>query len=92
VKPRRAFRLHLWTFVVVNIALNAANWFVGANWWAFWPLVVWGLALAVHYLIFKSKRVDERWVEERTEEVHSKAYDAAHIDSIEKRYSDTEKK
>jgi hypothetical protein len=92
VKPRRAFRLHLWTFVFVNIALNAANALVGADWWAFWPLVVWGLVLAVHYLIFKSKRVDESWVEERTEDVRSKSYDRAHIDSIEKRYSDTEKK
>ena len=63
MKPRRAFRLHLWAFV-----------------------------LGAHYLIFKSKRVDERWAEERTEDVRSKAYDAAHIDSIEKRYSDPEKK
>ena len=92
MKSRRAFRLHLWTFVLVNIALNAANALVGADWWAFWPLVVWGLVLAVHYLIFKAKRVDERWVEERTEDVRSKSYDRAHMDSIEKRYSDTEKK
>jgi hypothetical protein len=60
VKSRRAFRLHLWTFVLVNIALNAANALVGDDWWAFWPLVVWGLVLGLHYLIFKSKRVDER--------------------------------
>jgi hypothetical protein len=46
----------------------------------------------VHYLIYKSKRVDERWVEERTEDVRSKSYDAAHIDSIQTRYSDPEKK
>lgn len=92
MKPRRAFRLHLWTFVLVNIALNAANAFVGDDWWAFWPLVVWALVLGVHYLIYKSKRVDERWVEERTEDVRSKSYDRAHMDSIGKRYSDTEKK
>jgi hypothetical protein len=86
------FRLHLWAFVLVNLALNAANWFVGDDWWAFWPLVVWGLVLGAHYLVHKSRRVDQRWVDERTDDVRSKSYDRAHIDSIESRYSDQEKK
>jgi hypothetical protein len=86
------FRLHLWAFVVVNLGLNAANWLVGDDWWAFWPLVVWSLVLGAHYLAYKSRRVDERWVEERTDDVRSKSYDRAHIDSIETRYSDPEKK
>jgi len=80
------FRLHLWAFVLVNLALNAANWFMGGDWWAFWPLAIWGVVLAAHYLIDKSRRVDARWVEERTEEVRSKSYDASHIDSIARRY------
>ena len=84
----QAFRLHAWAFVLVNIALNAANAFVGADWWAFWPLVVWGSILAIHYLIYKSKRVDERWVKERTDDVRSKSYDRAHIDSIETRFKE----
>ena len=88
----QAFRLHAWIFVFGNAALHVANGFVGDDWWAFWPLIVWGLVLGVHYLIYKSKRVDERWVEERTEDVRSKSYDRAHIDSIETRYSDSEKK
>jgi len=86
------FRLHLWAFVLVNLALNAVNWHVGGDWWAFWPLAAWGLALLVHYLLYKSKRVSERWVEERTDDVRSKSYDRAHIDSIGTRYSDPEKK
>ncbi len=86
------FRPHLWAFVLGNLALNAANWFVGGDWWAFWPLVGWGLVLGAHYLVYKSRRVSDRWVEERTEDVRSKSYDRAHIDSIETRYSDTEKK
>jgi hypothetical protein len=82
------FRLHLWAFVLVNLALNAANWFVGGDWWAFWPLVVWGIVLVAHYLAYKSKRVDARWVEERTEDVRSKSYDRAHMDSIETRFKE----
>lgn len=38
--------------------------------------------LAVHYLIHKSRTVDESWVEERTADLHSKSYDAGHIDRI----------
>jgi hypothetical protein len=83
-----SFRLHLWAFVLGNAALHAANWFVGADWWAFWPLVLWGFALGAHYLFHKSKRVDQRWVEERTEDVRSKSYDRAHIDSIETRFKE----
>lgn len=38
--------------------------------------------LAVHYLVHKSRTVDETWVEERTADLHSKSYDAGHIDRI----------
>jgi hypothetical protein len=86
------FHLHLWAFVLGNVALNIANGFVGDDWWAFWPLVAWTVVLAVHYLIHKARRVSDRWVEERTEELRSKSYDRAHIDSIEKRYSDAQEK
>jgi len=86
------FRLHLWVFILGNAALNAANWLAGGDWWAFWPLAGWGLVLVAHYLIYKSRRVDQRWVEERTDDVRSKSYDRAHMDSIETRYSDPDKK
>ena len=38
--------------------------------------------LAVHYLVHKTATVDEDWVEERTANLHSKSYDAHHIDQI----------
>jgi hypothetical protein len=86
------FRLHAWAFVLGNIALSAANWVQGGDWWAFWPLAVWSVLLLAHYLVMRARTVDQRWVEERTEDVRSKSYDRAHIDSIEARYSDAEKK
>jgi CBS-domain-containing membrane protein len=79
------FRRHLVAFVAVNAVLNAANAFYGDYWWAFWPLAIWSLALVAHYLVYKSRRVDERWVEERTDDVRSQSYDRAHMDSIEDR-------
>jgi hypothetical protein len=40
------------------------------------------VALAVHYLVHKSRTVDESWAEERTADLRSKSYDAGHIDAI----------
>ncbi|MND09496.1 hypothetical protein D3C83_328760 [compost metagenome] len=36
----------------------------------------------VHYLFHRAATVDEAWVEERTLDLHSKSYDAGHIDDI----------
>jgi hypothetical protein len=78
----RAFRLHAWAFVVGNSILSGANWLTAGGWWAFWPLAAWSVVLAAHYLVHKSRSVDERWAEERTADLHSKSYDASHIDRI----------
>ena len=40
----------------------------------------------MHFLVHKALTSDERWVEERTEDLRSKSYDASHIDSIATRY------
>ena len=40
------------------------------------------MVLAVHYLIYKARTVDESWVAERAADLHSKSYDAHHIDRI----------
>ena len=77
-----AFRRHAWAYFASACTLIAANWFTGAPWWSFWPLAAWGVVLAVHYLVHKSRTVDETWVEERTADLHSKSYDASHIDRI----------
>lgn len=62
--------------------LIAANWATGGGWWSFWPLAVWSVALGAHYLIYKSRTVDEKWADERTADLRSKSYDAGHIDVI----------
>ena len=77
-----AFRIHAWAFVVGNGALNVGNALSGRPWWAFWPLLIWGVALGIHYLVHKARQVDDRWVEARTAELHAKSYDVSHIDSI----------
>ena len=66
--------------------MSGANWLTAGSWWAFWPLAAWSVALLVHYLIYKSRTVDESWAEERTADLHSKSYDASHIDRIAEDY------
>jgi hypothetical protein len=79
-----AFRRHAWIFAAAAAVLVVANLLIGEGWWSFWPLGAWGVILGVHYLFYKTRRVDEAWVEERTQDVRSKSYDAGHIDTIKK--------
>ena len=39
----------------------------------------------LHFLFYRATTVDETWVEERTQDLRSKSYDLAHIDSIRDR-------
>ncbi len=79
---RRAFRPHLYAYLIVNAGLTALNVYAGAPWWAVWPLVLWGMLLMLHFLYYRATSVDEAWVEERTLDLHSKSYDMGHIDDI----------
>lgn len=78
----RAFRPHLYLYLVVNAGLNGLNVYLGAPWWAVWPLVLWGMLLMLHFLYHRTASVDDAWVEERTLDLRSKSYDMGHIDDI----------
>jgi hypothetical protein len=78
----KAIRLHAWAYAAGAGILLAANWLTGGAWWSFWPLAAWGIALAAHAMVHKAGTVDEAWTEERTADLHSKSYDAGHIDRI----------
>lgn len=80
----QALRAHAWAYAVGACVLSTANWMIGGAWWSFWPLALWGVALAAHYLVRKASSVDEHWVDEHTAQVHAKSYDVDHIDRIAK--------
>ena len=63
-------------------ALALVDFLTPGPWWSFWPIALWAVAFAGHYLIHKARTVDESWVEERTADLHSKSYDAHHMDRI----------
>ena len=78
----RAFRWHLLAFVLGNAALTGVNVVTGAPWWAVWPLLVWGLAVTIHFLVYRAVTIDDAWVEERTVDLRLRSYDLGHIDTI----------
>lgn len=88
MNTRRAIRLHARVFAAGCAILIAANWLSGDWWWSFWPTAAWAIAFMAHYLVYKSRSVDEVWVAERTADVRSKSYDAGHIDAIKKDLSE----
>ena len=69
-------------FLALNALLGFINALTGGSWWAFWPLIVTGFVLAIHYFLYKTVAADERWVEERTEELNLKSYDRGHIEDL----------
>lgn len=81
----RLYRWHLSGYCVVMGALVVVNIFVGGGWWSFWPMAAWGLLLAFHFFYYKSVTVDDRWVEERTDDLRLRSYDLSHIKDIEDR-------
>jgi len=51
VRRKMGFYMHAFIFVVVNLALFAANSVTGEPRWAHFPLLGWGLGLAIHGLV-----------------------------------------
>jgi hypothetical protein len=82
----RTFRWHVVLCLALNAGLSFINLTTGGIWWAFWPLLVTGILLAIHYLLYKSFTVDDAWAEERIQELNLKSYDRSHIEDLKSRY------
>lgn len=82
----RTLRWHALAMIAVNLLLTGINIFTGGTWWAFWPLLVTGALLAIHYFSYKAAVANERWVAERVEELNLKSYDRSHIEDLKSRY------
>ena len=77
----RYFRHHAWTYVIVML-LALTQILRSVEWWFFWPLMIWTILFAIHFMVFKSLNVDSDWVAERAARATDKAYDVSHIESI----------
>lgn len=54
--------------------------------WVSWPALVWGFVVIVHYLIAKTRNVDQGWADRRAGVIRSRSYDHGHIEAIEKEH------
>ena len=81
----RVFRIHAILFGVIIGGLIIWNIIEGGRWWSFWPTVGWGTVLAVHFFFTKSACIDDRWVEEREDDLRKRSYDLSHIADLEER-------
>lgn len=84
-RAARAFHAHLLVSGALVGLLSVVNLVGGGGWWAFWPTLAAAVALGLHFLLFKTVAVDERWAAGRAEELHLKSYDRGHIQSIAER-------
>ena len=82
----RAFRIHAAAFAAGVCALATADYLIAGSWWSVWPIALWSVAFGAHYFYRKARSVDEGWAQERAADLHSKSYDASHMDSIVERY------
>ncbi len=51
VDIKMGFLVHLLVFVLVNLGLFAVNAYAGGPRWAVFPLLGWGLGLAIHGIV-----------------------------------------
>ena len=86
----RLLRRHMYLFLGINGALWLIDRLTPGTQWFYWPLAIWGVGLAAHYLFVKSMSIDESWAEERTAQLRQKSYDLGHIEAIEKAYNDAD--
>jgi fatty acid desaturase len=69
-KAIQGLYVHLLVFAVINAGLFLINWATrGAdgNWWFYWPLLGWGVALAIHLVVTFAPVFSPDWAERRAE-------------------------
>ena len=72
VEALRQFYVHLTVYVVVNLFLFGLNMLISpGSLWFYWPLMGWGIAVALHALrVFGSgRRLGAEWEEKKIQEL-----------------------
>ena len=82
---RAAFGPHFLIFLAVCVMVLGLA--AATDWrWLYWVALGWGSLLLLHYLIYTAAAIDQRWVDERTEELRLRSYDRDQIQSIRSRH------
>jgi hypothetical protein len=87
-RRRRALASHLWVFLAVNAMLFAINALTTpGQWWMLFPLVSWGVGLAIHARFGLSTQVSERSLWRENERIrgeeHARLYWSGAAERVE---------
>ena len=82
----RGLRVHVVAYAIGNGLFVLIDVLTPGSWWFFWPMFGWGIAVALHWLYVTTVNIDDDWAERRTEDIRQKAYDAGHIEDIDRRH------
>jgi len=72
VKEIKDFYSHLLVYVVVNIGIFLINYITSpGTYWFYWPLIGWGIGLAVHWtqVFGVSKILNKNWEKRKVKEI-----------------------
>lgn len=63
----KGFYVHLGVYLAVNLGLFLINYLTSrGNWWFYWPLIGWGIAVVIHaFTVFGVERLFGRSWEQR---------------------------
>ncbi|WP_156013335.1 hypothetical protein [Thioalkalivibrio sp. HK1] len=82
----RSFAAHFWLWLSIGGGLFLGDVLLDSlRWSPFWPVSGWGLILGVHFLFLRAGKVDDEWVQERSDDLKLRSYDLGHIVDIEDR-------
>lgn len=62
--------IHVMVFAVANLGLFGINYFTRGDddgWWFYWPLLIWGIGLAIHILVTAAPFFSQDWVDRKAE-------------------------
>ena len=70
-KELRSFYGTMAAYVAVNVFLFFVDVLTGEGWWFFWPLLGWGIGMAVWaiYLFGIGNRFGDEWVERKARQI-----------------------
>lgn len=72
VEDIKSFYIHLGLFVIVNLGLFAINMITNRDvLWFYWPLLGWGVAIAIHFFVFatEGKLLGPEWEDRKVHEL-----------------------
>ena len=76
----RAYYTHLLVFVVVSAGLFFINLLSrgdDGSWWFYWPLAVWGIAIAIHTLVVFGGVFSQDWKLRKADEIYRRGRDSS---------------